>query len=76
MLRLSTGHTLIVYVAHRFVQEPLKDMLSQMDKREKGLNEDVASLNKKLTVRRLFSCLFCCSAREADLPSMYCVTVS
>lgn len=50
----------------RFVQEPLKDMLSQMDKREKELNDDVTSLGKKLTVRLLSFPISCKCKVEAD----------
>lgn len=39
-----------VALVRRFVQEPLQDMLAQMNKKEKELTDDVTSLSKKLTV--------------------------
>jgi prefoldin subunit 1 len=37
-------------VRDRFVQEPLKELLGAMNGKEKEINDDIASLGKKLTV--------------------------
>lgn len=51
-------------VLHRFVQEPLKDMLAQMNKKEKELSDDVTSLNKKLTVSLALHLSIYCRTRS------------